>query len=266
MAFETLSSRTASALILGPLFLYVVFLGGPFLAVLLAVISLVCIHEFATMARQECHGPICWLGYAGTLAVHAGAYFHGFVGAATAMTLFPLFLLLPYLRAQEFSKATIDISLMTFAVFEYSYFLSFVTLIRAEATESYPALFCLLVLVWMQDSVAYFVGSAIGRTPLTTISPKKSWEGTLAGLAGAVLAAALLWQYGFGKQLQLSTVLLLAIVAILAQLGDISESLLKRNFGVKDSGQVIPGHGGLLDRFDSLFYSAPAMYLLHSWM
>lgn len=266
MAFETLTSRTLSALILAPLFLFVLYLGGPLLAVLLAAISLVCIHEFTTMARLAGHSPNCWLGYAGTVAVHAGAFFHGFAGAATAMTLFPLFLLLPYLRAKEFSKATLDISLMTFAVFEYSYFLSFVALIRADSAQSYPALFALVVLVWMQDTVAYFVGSAIGRTPLTTISPKKSWEGTVAGLVGAVLAAGLLWQYGFDRQLQLSTVLLMSAVAILAQLGDLGESLLKRNFGVKDSGQVIPGHGGLLDRFDSLFYSAPAMYLLHSWM
>ena len=123
-----------------------------------------------------------------------------------------------------------------------------------------------LGLSWICDSCAYFVGRAFGRTPLApTVSPRKSLEGAIAGLVGATLAGLLLALLpigvsplvlgGFGLAIGLATVL-----------GDLAESLLKRQTGVKDSGVLIPGHGGLLDRMDSLLFCAPvAVVYLHAF-
>ncbi|MBI3891504.1 MAG: phosphatidate cytidylyltransferase [Candidatus Wallbacteria bacterium] len=266
MAFETLAVRTTSALLLAPAFLLPVWLGGPPLAGLLALVALGCMHEFCAIARAAGHAPSQWLAYAGAAGVCAGAYSGGFPGAAAAMTLFPLALIFPYLAAADHSKAIVDSSLTLLGVTQYAYFLSFLYLIRADARMGLPVLVILLVLVWVEDSAAYLVGSAIGKHKLTPISPKKTWEGTGAGFVLSLAAAAATARYGFGHPVGILTLALLAVVGGLAQLGDLSESLLKRNFGVKDSGSTIPGHGGLLDRFDSLCLSAPAMFVLFPGM
>jgi phosphatidate cytidylyltransferase len=122
----------------------------------------------------------------------------------------------------------------------------------------------LLILSWVCDSCAYFVGGAIGRIRLApSISPNKSVEGAVAGLVGAAVVGPLL-----GLPLGLSPVLMAGYgvaIALATIVGDLVESLLKRQTGVKDSGILIPGHGGLLDRMDSLLYCAPiAVLYLHA--
>jgi phosphatidate cytidylyltransferase len=118
----------------------------------------------------------------------------------------------------------------------------------------------LMVLSWVCDSSAFFVGGALGRTPLApAISPKKSVEGAIAGLVGAALAGFIL-----GPPLGVSPLLMAGygfVIGVATIVGDLIESLLKRQTGVKDSGVLIPGHGGLLDRMDSLLLCAPVAVL-----
>ncbi len=113
--------------------------------------------------------------------------------------------------------------------------------------------------IWINDTMAYLVGSMIGRTPLTTISPKKTWEGTLGGILISIAAMGLLAHYT--NQPVLHTAVIAAIAAITGTFGDLLESKLKRLAGVKDSGQIMPGHGGFLDRFDSLLIAVPFVWL-----
>jgi phosphatidate cytidylyltransferase len=115
-------------------------------------------------------------------------------------------------------------------------------------------------LVWAADSAAYFAGRAIGGPKLApAISPKKTWSGFVGGLLGATLGAfAMVWLFALPVQLAYVTPLL----AILSVFGDLYESNLKRQAGVKDSGKVLPGHGGLLDRLDGLVFVAPPAALL----
>ena len=121
--------------------------------------------------------------------------------------------------------------------------------------------FLLYSLIWLGDTAAYFVGLAMGRRALNPrVSPGKTWEGALAALgasvlAGAVLGAAAVPWLGPARGAALGLV-----ASVAGQLGDLIESLLKRDLGVKDSGSWIPGHGGALDRFDSLLLAAPAVY------
>lgn len=138
-------------------------------------------------------------------------------------------------------------------------------------------LFLVLVLVWANDSAAYLVGRAWGRRPFfPSISPNKTWEGALGGLLGsALLSVGLAWAAVPGTDLPPAAplglgpgaALVLGVcVALAGTFGDLVESFLKRRAGVKDSGSLIPGHGGILDRVDSLLWAAPLGYYLARWL
>lgn len=118
-----------------------------------------------------------------------------------------------------------------------------------------------IVTVWVNDTMAYLVGSFIGRTPISPISPKKTWEGTIAGvILSVVILSIVAGQYIpiAAKYLYMITF----IASVMGNLGDLFESKLKRLAGVKDSGSMMPGHGGFLDRFDSVLFAGPFVWLL----
>ena len=119
--------------------------------------------------------------------------------------------------------------------------------------------FLLCAIVWLGDSAALYAGSAFGRHKMApVVSPKKSWEGAAAGLATGVIATAV-WSYLQLRQVHLPLLLVGTTTALAAQVGDLVESLFKRSFGVKDSGGVLPGHGGVLDRMDAMLFAAPVL-------
>lgn len=115
--------------------------------------------------------------------------------------------------------------------------------------------------IWINDTMAYIVGSFIGKTPFSSISPKKTWEGTIGGAVLAVIAVALAGHYSYGFEWK-PLLLIAATAAVTGTAGDLLESKLKRMAGVKDSGQLMPGHGGFLDRFDSLLIAIPFVWLV----
>lgn len=118
----------------------------------------------------------------------------------------------------------------------------------------------LIASIWINDTMAYIVGSFIGKTPLTKVSPKKTWEGTLGGAILAIAAVTLVCHYAFDFDF-LPVIIVSAVAAIIGTIGDILESKLKRMANVKDSGKIMPGHGGFLDRFDSLLLATPFVWL-----
>ncbi len=122
-------------------------------------------------------------------------------------------------------------------------------------------LMMLLVIIWAGDSFAYFAGKSLGRHKLSpAVSPNKTWEGAVAGFVFGIVAAVLC-KFAFIPEVQLVHAIGLgAVVGIAGQIGDLCESIVKRAANVKDSGGIIPGHGGMLDRVDSLLFGAPAMY------
>lgn len=113
--------------------------------------------------------------------------------------------------------------------------------------------------IWINDTMAYLVGSMIGKTPLSAISPKKTWEGTIGGIIISIAAMCLLAWYT--NLPILHTGIIATISAVAGTFGDLLESKLKRMAGVKDSGQIMPGHGGFMDRFDSLLFATPFVWL-----
>lgn len=119
----------------------------------------------------------------------------------------------------------------------------------------------LVAIVWLGDTAAYYVGSAWGKHRLApVVSPKKSWEGAIAGLAASLLAT-LAWSAYHLDRVDLALLALGGITAVAAQIGDLVESIFKRASGLKDSGRILPGHGGALDRADALLFAAPVFWL-----
>lgn len=128
-------------------------------------------------------------------------------------------------------------------------------------SETFQFILTFFILVWVNDTGAYVTGLLIGKHKLLpSVSPKKTWEGFFGG---AFLALVIGWLAGnyFDDSQNISYVLYATIIIIFATIGDLVESLLKRNFNVKDSGTILPGHGGMLDRFDGVLLSAPAIFL-----
>lgn len=133
----------------------------------------------------------------------------------------------------------------------------------------FPA--AILFSIWINDTMAYIVGSFIGKTPFSKISPKKTWEGTIGGAVLCVLLITLLFSKTSLFNNDLATtdwIIISSLCAVFGTLGDLFESKLKRMAGIKDSGHFMPGHGGFLDRFDSLLFAAPVValyvkYFLH---
>jgi phosphatidate cytidylyltransferase len=125
-----------------------------------------------------------------------------------------------------------------------------------------PVFPCIIIFsIWINDTMAYIVGSLIGKTPLSKISPKKTWEGTIGGILLSVITmTTIAWFYT--KMIYWVDMFFISLIcAVFGTLGDLYESKLKRMAGVKDSGNILPGHGGMLDRFDSLLFAAPAVWL-----
>jgi phosphatidate cytidylyltransferase len=119
----------------------------------------------------------------------------------------------------------------------------------------------LIAAIWINDTMAYIVGSFIGRTPLSPISPKKTWEGTIGGALLCIAVVTLVGYFGFGLHAYGDLIAISAITAVVGTIGDLLQSKLKRLAGVKDSGNIMPGHGGFLDRFDSLLLATPFVWL-----
>ncbi len=169
-----------------------------------------------------------------------------------------LLFILQFLRRSN-HQATIGISTTVFGIFYISWCLSFLVRIRQFASGGY-LLLGLIIIVKCADSIAYLVGMRWGKSPLITrISPKKTWEGAVAAFVASIVVSILCRNF---MEFTLTQALLSGVmIGFLGQLGDLCESLIKRDCGVKDSGGIFPGLGGVLDILDSIIFVAPAFYL-----
>lgn len=165
------------------------------------------------------------------------------------------------LRELFASERSLDRAALTmFGVVMFGWLPAHLALIRDDRPHGEVLTFLFFVTIWVMDSAAYFAGNAFGKHQLSDVSPKKTWEGFFAGLIGATACIFVFRAYS-PEALPFSRALTLAVViGILGQISDLAESMIKRAAGVKDSSNLLPGHGGVMDRFDSFILSAPAFY------
>jgi len=183
-----------------------------------------------------------------------------FIGGAewvlTALSLSVIVLLTVTVFGKPLDTALVRVSTGLGAILYCSVTLGFLILMPREL------ILLLFVIIWAGDSAAYYGGRALGRHLLApTISPKKTVEGAIAGLAASMVAGIVMGVWFLGEP-WLNLAAISAVTAIVGQVGDLAESVLKRSAGVKDSSSILPGHGGILDRLDSLFLATPVFYWL----
>ncbi len=259
-----LAQRVLVAVVGIPLVIATIVAGGWILAVLCALIAALGADELYRMARAKGVDAVSSVGIA-TAALIPLVHQSGWgIPIPALLTAACLVALLVHLR-RGVGGALSAIGVTVLGMIYPSLFVFWLLPLRQWNPVTWLdgawLLLAVITGIWICDTVAYFVGLSMGRRPLAPqISPKKTWEGAIAGGA-----ASILWCSGvLPLLLSWGTIWLGAligcIIATIGQMGDLAESLLKRDAGVKDSSAIIPGHGGILDRFDSLIATAPVVY------
>lgn len=262
-ATEKLLTRTTSGVIYALLIVACLFI-GPFTTTLLVVcMAWLCCSEFFRMTRMGGRMPNEIYGLTAAILFPLAAYFRGVAGLAVVLLLFLVAIAAWYVATPRAGIG--DVAVSVFGPIYTSFAFSAIVLVRVSDKGVHGALLTLGVMLslWANDAVAYLVGSRIGSHKLAPrISPNKSWEGFWAGLVGSVAVWVVLALAGVANiGVPLAAVIGL-VVGIVGVVGDLFESRIKRGVGVKDSGNLIPGHGGLLDRSDSLLFGSIAAYIL----
>ena len=265
---SNLLTRVVIAFIFGPIIIYFTLLGKlPFL-ILVEILIIVGLWEFTYLVKLKNSLIPRWILLPLGVLLGISIYIWG----EKAFIFFLLGIL--YLTAfvfvikEKIPGATSDLSLTVFALFYVAGLFSFLILLRQMPQSlglDYKVgglwIVYLLVCIWTCDTFAYFIGAPLGRRKLSpSVSPQKTVEGFGAGILGAV-AAAFFSHFVFFTSAQLKHLLVISVlVSLIGQIGDLTESLFKRDAKIKDISHIIPGHGGILDRFDSLLFVAPMVY------
>jgi phosphatidate cytidylyltransferase len=244
-----------AALLLGSLVLarpvFVVFVLG---VVLLALV------ELQTALRARAVRPAAAVVFPMAVLLIVGAYLEGPAALSFGMMLTLLGAFAWYLLDRRRSEVARNVAATVFVVLYLPFLAAHLSLVLARAEHYVGALVGYAVVVVVYDTAAYAVGASVGRHPMApSISPHKSWEGAAGATVLTLLAGAFvlpLWQ----PWTLASGLTLAAVACVLAPLGDLSESMIKRDLHVKDMGSILPGHGGVLDRIDALLVMAPALY------
>ena len=264
-ATSGLEHRVLTALIAVPPIFAVIWFGEPWFAILAAVAAVLGLHEFYSLVANRWQRPFMSLGALSTAAFLLNALFGGIdtlpivTGGVVALSL----LLFPIRR--RWREDVIPWAWTLIGAFLLGWTLSFFVLLR-EMEDGREWVILTLFSVFAVDTSAYFVGRAIGRHQLAPrVSPKKTWEGAFGGVAGGLLSSPLI---AYSLDTPMSTGQLLglgAIIAVISQVGDFLESYFKRYVGVKDAGVIVPGHGGVLDRLDSIVFTVVVVYYYIQW-
>lgn len=256
-------TRVLTGVIGIPIVILIMLLGSPYVEIAGLAIALIGVYEFYHMLQKK-YKTIDWIGY-GSVVI----YFLGMDYFADNFLLYVTLLLIGVLIVMVFTHpkyGIVDISITLIGPLYVGVLLSFIMLIRNLIGGEF-LVWLVFISAWGSDTCAYFAGKCFGKHKLAPVlSPKKTIEGSIGGALGATLIA---WGYisiynYFTGIVDIKTIGVLLIVvfvaSLLSMIGDLAASAIKRNIGEKDFGHLFPGHGGVLDRFDSILLVAPFIY------
>ena len=247
-----LSKRVVSGVVGLILLIIIVFIGGIPLYIGIIGLSLIGLYELFRALKKLDFNPISYLAYFATLLIYLRIFYPILTMEFIIASLFIIILSLSVLQS---NKKLVDISLTILGVLYIPFLLSY--LVHLESTKYIWIIFSI---AFGTDTFAYLIGSKMGKNKLSpTISPNKSVEGAIGGVFGSMLITSIYCSIvGIGP---LWSVLILSVLgSVASQLGDLTASKIKRYTGIKDFGKIMPGHGGMLDRFDSIIFASPVVY------
>jgi phosphatidate cytidylyltransferase len=257
-----LKLRVVTAVVLLPVLLAAVWFDEPlpWLSILAAAWGALAVYEFYKGAQAKGAAPLILVGIAWTILLITSPHCPSAYAAPVLLTSAVVLLPVALLFRQRKEGAFLDWAWTLAGILYIGWLLSHYVSLRGLEHGREWVLFALVV-TFVSDTMAYFIGRAWGRHKMApAISPKKSWEGAAGGLAGAVIAALLLTMLP-GLPLGYAAAVPLALaVSVFGQVGDLFESMYKRYSGIKDSGRWLPGHGGFLDRMDSVLFAGAVVY------
>ena len=260
-------TRIISSIVSLPILLAIIYFGTPFHFFLLLEFAIfIGLYEFYRMIEKGGLGCYKWagiiLGILLSLAIFKGAYINLVIAASVII----LFIIRIFEGNTDKAKALPYISNTIFGIVYVSFLMSYLGVIRASGDNGRELIFFVLLITWMGDTTAYYGGKGFGKHKLApAISPKKTVEGAIIGLIGSIVGAIIAKSWFLDISI-LNAIAAGILIGVFGQFGDLSESIIKRNLQVKDSGGIIPGHGGILDRVDSLLFSAPVFYYYYSFI
>jgi phosphatidate cytidylyltransferase len=261
---KNLVIRIISALILLPLVVLLVYLGGLYSVVLMGLAAAACAGEYYAITLKKL-SPAAWVGMAMAGLLPFLPLSNGEStgqGAFWVVAFFLFFAFTYHLLRGPLQEAPVMVSHLVTGLIYGSVGLTALSALRLRPEEGLGWVIAALVITWANDTSAYFAGRFLGRHKLyPEVSPNKTWEGFFGGMVGSVVGMFIARGFFFPMFTVTDSLVLGILGGILGPLGDLVESMLKRAYGVKDSGRIIPGHGGVLDRIDALLFNAPLVFV-----
>lgn len=261
-----MKQRIATAIIAGIPLIFLVVIGGIPFIVLSILLALIAASELLRMKNIHYLSPLGIIGFLLTFIIVMpekwyNQIFSFFESKSDGLLLALLLLLaLTVLSKNRISFNEISFVLMGALYAGFGFYFFYLT---RTMENGLPIFLFVLFNIWATDSGAYFIGRSFGKRKLwPEISPNKTIEGAIGGILSAVLLS-IIFQFVYPLFSTHVAIVIAIIIAVFGQLGDLVESALKRHYGVKDSGNILPGHGGILDRFDSLLFVLPVLHLFH---
>ncbi|MGD8413878.1 MAG: phosphatidate cytidylyltransferase [Candidatus Latescibacterota bacterium] len=260
--------RVLASVVFIPCFIIITLRGGYHFLALIDIVIFVGLWEFYVMMAAKGLRPYRTIGIVSGLALSWYVYFHAGMYANLFLTVGLLAIMTLELTRRDGKNAIYHVATTLLGVLYVAYLASHLVMLRElpivaglDYAMGSSFVFLVFLVTWAGDTGAYIVGSAVGRRPLLPrVSARKTVEGAVGGLVFAV-AGAVVASYTFARYLDLLQAVILGVAAgTIGQLGDLFESLIKRDANVKDTSGLIPGHGGVLDRFDGLLFTAPLLY------
>lgn len=235
--------------------------------VFLGIVAIRCIHELFHAFEQKGHHPVRWIGYLPSVIIMLLHIIPEQYQIITLLTSIPVSMLLLFvlLLTKKTKTDVVDVTITLFGICYIVLFLSFMSLIRAIDNGKW-LIWYVFISSWLTDVFALFTGKAIGKHHFTDISPNKTIEGCIGGTVWSVICMiiyTIILNNVLGFNINYIVIAISgAILSIIGQIGDLSASSIKRYAGIKDFSDLIPGHGGMVDRMDSVIFIAPFAYFV----